>query len=94
MTQEQKILALMLHTPDRWWKASDFMRHDIGEYFVGYEASARLSELAADYPWIETKKDGRFKLRKLNQDLLRTWLENGFFDDEMQQFIIKYAKFV
>ena len=56
MTQHQKIIFKMLHGPrDKWWLPQDFMRGD--QYFVGYEAPARLSELAADYPdMIETKQ--------------------------------------
>ena len=59
MTQHQKIIFQMLHGPrDKWWLPQDFMRG--GPYFVGYEASARLSELAADYPeMIETKQEDR-----------------------------------
>lgn len=88
LTQEQKILAVMLLNSDReWWKASDFMQPGLGSYFVGYEASARLSELAAQYDWVETKKDGRFKLRKLNRAKLEADYENGKFDLEMAKFV-------
>jgi len=40
------------------------------DLFVGYEASARLSELAKEYPHnIQTKKNGR--------QMMRAWVETG-----------------
>jgi len=46
-----------------------------GEYFVGYEASARLSELAHDYPeMIETKQDGKYKVRRIKTENVDQWL--------------------
>ncbi len=73
MTQYQKIIFKMLHGPkDKWWLPHEFMR---GDYFVGYEASARLSELAADYPeMIETKQDGKYKARRIKTDAVDFWL--------------------
>lgn len=74
MTQHQKIIFKMLHGQrDKWWLPQDFMRGD--QYFVGYEASARLSELAADYPdMIETKQDGKYKARRIKTEAVDTWL--------------------
>ncbi len=74
MTQHQKIIFKMLHGPqDKWWLPQDFMRG--GDYFVGYEASARLSELASDYPeMIETKQDGKQFARRIKTADVDLWL--------------------
>ena len=46
--QQEMILRAMFNRPDKkFWSAKDFMQ---GEYFVGYEASARMSELLKLYP--------------------------------------------
>lgn len=58
----------MRDTPSKeWWYPQDFMQeHPSHPLFVGYEASARLSELAKLYPeMIESKKDGKYTVRKL-----------------------------
>ena len=65
-TQHYKILALMATDPDRWWLPTDFMKPELGEYFVGYEASARLSELAKQNK-VESKKIGKYMARRLKQ---------------------------
>ena len=42
MTQRDKILKAMLKNKEKeYWTASDFQ---YGEHFIGYEASARMSE--------------------------------------------------
>jgi len=48
MTQYEKIIAIMMGEPDNWWHAEDLMQQ--GDYFVGYKAQARISELALKYP--------------------------------------------
>ena len=60
MTQHNKILKAMLDNPGKkYWTASDFQS---GKYFVGYEATARMSELIAKHPnIIISGKDGRFR---------------------------------
>lgn len=66
MTQHEKILKHMATEPDRWWLPQDFMRPELGELFVGYEASARLSELAKLYPdKIESRRQGKYMARRL-----------------------------
>lgn len=75
MTQEQKILTLMHRQPvGTWFIPPDFMRPDLGDLFVGYEASARLSELAKNRPdLIWTKRQGKYLarcLRKADPDYL------------------------
>lgn len=68
MSQYQKILKVMLSNPaQEWWLPQDFMRSNLGECFVGYEASARLSELRNKYPSLFFgEKQGRFFATKLN----------------------------
>jgi len=65
MKQHDTILTAMIEHPEKkTWKASDFQKEP---YFVGYEASARMSELAKIYPdLIITGKDGRFRTLSIN----------------------------
>ena len=65
MTQCDVILKAMLENNNvKEWTAKDFQS---GRYFVGYEASARMSELANEYPdIIITGKDGRFRTLAIN----------------------------
>lgn len=60
MTQHNRILKAMLDNPGKkYWTASDFQK---GQYFVGYEATARMSELLTKYSNILIPgKDGRFR---------------------------------
>lgn len=59
-TQYEIILGAMLINKNKsQWTAKDFQS---GEYFVGYEASARMSELNKMYPDLFiTGKEGRFR---------------------------------
>ena len=41
----------------KWWNAKDFQQ---GKYFVGYEASARMSELMS-IPFIEYRMNDRYR---------------------------------
>lgn len=65
MTQYDIILKAMLTNKNKiMWTAKDFQKEP---YFVGYEASARMSELAKMYPdLIITGKDGRFRTLSIN----------------------------
>ena len=60
MTQANKILKAMINNPGKkYWTAKDFQS---GEYFVGYEATARMSELISKHPeLIIPGKEGRFR---------------------------------
>ncbi len=64
MTQHNRILKAMLDNPNKkYWTAKDFQS---GKYFVGYEATARMSELLNKYSNIIIPgKEGRF--RRLEQ---------------------------
>lgn len=69
LTQHQKILNHMASDPTRWWLPQDFMRPELGELFVGYEASARLSELAKLHPdKIESQRQGKYMARRLKPE--------------------------
>lgn len=58
-SQENRILKAMLGNRNKiWWSAKDFQS---GDNFVGYEATARMSEIMR-YPFIKSGKDGRFRV--------------------------------
>ena len=65
MKQSDIILNAMLTNKDKqWWSAKDFQS---GEHFVGYEATARMSELIDKYDdLILVGKDGRFRILSIN----------------------------
>ena len=65
-TQCQFILKCMLsHREKEYWTAKDFQKEP---YFVGYEASARMSDLYRIYPDILIKaKEDRLLNRKLSK---------------------------
>lgn len=67
MRQHDIILKAMLENKSKfWWSAKDFQHEP---YFVGYEATARMSELSQKYPdLIKTSKDGRFRILAINWD--------------------------
>lgn len=68
LTQCQFILKTMYENKDnkKVWYAKDFQH---GKYFVGYEATARMSDLLRMYPQIFiVGKDGRFRTLELNLD--------------------------
>ena len=65
LSQCDIILKAMLE--NEWkesWDARDFQN---GEYFVGYEATARMSDLTRMYPSLFIQgKDGRFRTISIN----------------------------
>lgn len=66
LTQCQFILKTMYENRNnkKVWYAKDFQH---GKYFVGYEATARMSDLLRMYPQIFiVGKDGRFRTLELN----------------------------
>lgn len=66
-SQHQKILNVMKTDPTRWWLPQDFMRPELGDNFVGYEASARLSELAKEGK-LDSQRQGKYMARRLKSD--------------------------
>lgn len=67
MKQYDIILRAMLTNKDKKeWKATDFQKEP---YFVGYEASPRMSELAKLYPdLLIVGKDGKYRTLSINWD--------------------------
>lgn len=71
MTQTEKILTYMLRMlkSKEWFYPPDFMQPEMDfedPYFVGYEASARLSDLARQYPdLIESRRRGKYTERRI-----------------------------
>lgn len=74
-TQEKKILTIMCQHPEvKWWFPYDFMKPELGDNFVGYEASARLSELATNYPdMVESERDGKYIKRRIRFETGKDW---------------------
>lgn len=64
-SQYDIILKAMLENKKRiWWSAKDFQHEP---YFVGYEASARMSELFQKYEDLFiVGRDGRFRILSIN----------------------------
>ncbi len=65
LTQCDVILKAMLENKDKEvWTAKDFQG---GKHFVGYEASARMSDLVRMYPdLLIVSKEGRFRVLSIN----------------------------
>lgn len=78
-TQRAKIIREMLNHPrGTFFLPQSFMRPDLGPLFVGYEASARLSELAREFPdLIFTEQKGKYKSRMLKWDVLKARFQAG-----------------
>lgn len=73
MTQYEKIFSLMVrrHGVQEWFFPYDFMQSTLGDLFVGYEASARISEMCKKYPdLIEWKHEGKYRLIRLKFEQL------------------------
>lgn len=67
-TQVLKVLRNMARTPSKeWWYAPDFQRPNMpSDLYVGYEATARISDVIREYPsLLDVKRDGRFRYVKL-----------------------------
>ena len=76
LTQCDVILKAMLENKDKVeWTAKDFQS---GKYFVGYEASARMSDLIRMHPDLFIiGKDGRFRTLRINweEQEIKTFLK-------------------
>jgi len=90
LTQQQKIVATMcLNKNKDWWLPSDFMKVGLGDLFVGYEASARLSELQTEnFEMFESRRNGRFLERRLCFDTAELWWSG--ISRDLQAVIKKY----
>ena len=71
MTQFETILTAMLENKHKEiWTASDFQK---GKYFVGYEASARMSDLKKLHPKVFiVGKQKRFRTLQINWEAEET----------------------
>lgn len=58
-----------------WFYAPDFQRPNMNpELFVGYEASARISELVKEYPeLIEYKREGKYRYIRVRFENYKYW---------------------
>lgn len=75
LTQVERIVVHILSHPERiWWFAGDFMQPRLSNehpHYVGYEASARLTDALSMFnqpeaELFETKKDGKFRMVAIN----------------------------
>lgn len=82
LSQMEKILVAMLSNRNKEeWMASDFQS---GKYFIGYEASARMSELSRIYPTlVKVGKKGRYRTLSIN------WEEKELIDTLMKEYGIE-----
>ena len=90
LTQHQKIVAIMCkHDLKKWWLPKDLMVS--GDFFVGYEASARLSELQKSHPYMfESRANGRFLERRIRFETGKEWFST--IPKELQSMVRKYYK--
>ena len=72
LSQKGKIVMYMVSNQDTmWFYPYDFMKKALGNLFVGYEASARLSELRSEYPLIfKGQKDGKYMMTRIDYEML------------------------
>lgn len=83
MRQVDIILKAMLEN-NKEWTAKDFQS---GKYFVGYEASARMSDLVKMYPNLFiVSKIGRFRSIQIN------WKEKELIKELYKKYEIKPQK--
>lgn len=87
-TQQQKIVATMCKNHNKeWWLPQDFMQP--GELFVGYESSARLSELQKENPeMFESVRAGKHMKRRLRFETGKQWYPN--ISADLQLMVKKY----
>lgn len=92
LTQQERIVAIMcINKEQKWWKPHEIMNTGSGEFFIGYEASARLSELAREYPeMIDSKREGKFYLRRMRFEAAREWFPQ--MPKNIQNVIRRYYK--
>ncbi len=96
LTQYEKIIHTMLSVDKEkvggWFYPPDFMPPTISishPHFVGYEASARFSELAKKYPeMIESRRDGKYFYRRIKVENI-----GNFFPTIPESFKQIFAKY-
>lgn len=92
LTQHEKIISQMCRNRNKkWWLATDFMEPGLGELFVGYEASARLTELVKSYPDVfETRQEGRFRAVRMRFETGSMWFHS--LPVNLKKVINKYLR--
>lgn len=76
LTQKHKILILMCRKPNKWFYAYEFMKPNLGELYVGYEAPTRIGDLKRLASNIfEQKQEDKYTQHKLNVAEIETWYE-------------------
>jgi hypothetical protein len=66
MKQINKVLKALIDNPKKEFTAVDFQS---GEYFIGYEATARISDVVRLYPdLVKIGKIKRFRTIRLNEE--------------------------
>lgn len=69
-----------------WFFPYDFMKPECGDYFVGYEATARISELTKSFPeMIETGREGKYRTIRFRFENIEKILESS--TDLMRRFL-------
>src|SRR5690348_16395794 len=92
--QKQKVLArmIMMKGKQEWFYAPDFQKPDMPqELYVGYEATARMSDVCKEYPYmVEKKKEGKYRyirfrfeaiddIFNMSTPVMADWLDGVFF---------------
>lgn len=80
-----------------WFVAGDFDRNEDGTIYVGYEASARFSELGTDYPnIIYSERRGKYMVRRIKTENIGpfindipAWMQEICYDTKLYN---PYAK--
>ena len=78
MTSHQKCVAIMAYNKKQeWFQAKDIINLGAGDWYVGYEATARMSELASKFPdMIESMSEGKYKKRRIRWETMSAWFED------------------
>ena len=72
----EKLVGLFIEKRNQkiWFRASDLQGGSNPRFYVGYEATARISELVRDIPaMFENRRDGRFMERRVRYEAINEW---------------------
>lgn len=78
LTSHQKIVAIMANNKNQeWFFAKDIINQGEGDYYVGYEATARMSELVRKFPdMFESQGVGKYIKRRIRWEELELWFRD------------------
>jgi len=93
LSQYEKILIIMFrdykanNNSAKFWRASDFQKEQYG-FFIGYEASPRMSELLKKYPFAFDKRiNGKFReIRFRAEDVYNIY---RFLPQKLRRHLVK-----